>query len=63
MINDEHLTKKALAVGLTFEEATVMATLDVTDEMNKNLTDPQRELFLWHKNGHTATSVVCRPSL
>jgi hypothetical protein len=46
MLNDEHFTKKAVMVGLTFEDITVMATLDVTDEMNKNLTAPQRDLML-----------------
>jgi hypothetical protein len=49
MLTDDHFTNKALTVGLTFEDATVMATLDVTDEMNQNLTAPQRELMLWHQ--------------
>jgi hypothetical protein len=49
MLNDEPFTKKALTVGLIFEDTTFMATLDVTDEMNQNLTAPQRELILWHK--------------
>jgi hypothetical protein len=49
MLIDEHFTRKALAVGLTFEDAMVMATMDVTDEMNQNLTAPQRELMLWHQ--------------
>jgi hypothetical protein len=49
MLTDDHFTTKALTVGLTFEDATVMATLDVTDEMNQNLTAPQRELMLWHQ--------------
>jgi hypothetical protein len=49
MLTDDHFTKKFLIVGLTFEHATVMATLDVTDEMNKNITAPQRELMLWYQ--------------
>jgi hypothetical protein len=49
MLTDEHFTKKALIVGLTFDDATVMATLNVTDEMNQNITAPHRELMLWHK--------------
>jgi hypothetical protein len=40
MLTDEHFTRKALTVGLTFEDATVMATIDVTEEMNQNLTAP-----------------------
>jgi hypothetical protein len=60
MLTDEHLTRKALTVGLTFEDATVMATMDVTEEMNQNRTAPQRELMLWHKNGHTADWVAFR---
>jgi hypothetical protein len=49
MLTDNHFTNKALTVGLTFEDATVMDTLDVTDEMNHNLTSPQRELMLWYQ--------------
>jgi hypothetical protein len=49
MLTDNHFTTKALTVGLMFEDATVMATLDVTDEMNQNFTAPQRELMLWHQ--------------
>jgi hypothetical protein len=49
MLTDDHFTNKSLTVGLTFEDATVVATLDVTDEMNQNLTAPQRELMLWHQ--------------
>jgi hypothetical protein len=49
MLTDEPFTRKALTVGLTFEDATVMATMDVTEEMNQNITAPQRELMLWHK--------------
>jgi hypothetical protein len=49
MLTDDHFTTKALTVGLTFEDAIVMATLDVTDEMNQNFTAPQRELMLWHQ--------------
>jgi hypothetical protein len=49
MLTDDHFTTKALTVGLTFEDATVMATLDVTDEMNQNITAPQRELMLCHQ--------------
>jgi hypothetical protein len=49
MLTDEHFTRKALTVGLTFEDATVMATMDVTEEMNQNLTATQRELRLWHQ--------------
>jgi hypothetical protein len=41
MLTDEHFTRKALTVGLTFEDATVMATMDVTKEMNQNLTAPR----------------------
>jgi hypothetical protein len=41
MLMDDHFTNKALTVGLTFEDATVMATLDVTYEMNQNITAPQ----------------------
>jgi hypothetical protein len=40
MLTDEHFTRKALTVGLTFEDATVMVTMDVTEEMNQNLTAP-----------------------
>jgi hypothetical protein len=58
MLTGDHFTNKALTLGLTFEDATVMATLDVTDEMNHNLTAPQRELVLGTRSGHTATSVV-----
>jgi hypothetical protein len=61
MLTYEHFTRKALTVGLTFEDATVMATMDVTKEMNQNSTAPQRELMLWHQNEHTATWVVSRP--
>jgi hypothetical protein len=42
VLTDDHFTTKALTVGLTFEDATVMATLDVTDEMNQNITPSQR---------------------
>jgi hypothetical protein len=49
MLTDEHFTRKALTVGLTFEDATVKSTMDVTEEMNQNLTAPQRELMLWHQ--------------
>jgi hypothetical protein len=49
MLTDENFNRKALTVGLTFEDATVMATMDVTKEMNKNSTAPQRELMLWHQ--------------
>jgi hypothetical protein len=49
MLTDDHFTTKALPVGLTFEDATVMAMLGVTDETNQNLTAPQRELMLWHQ--------------
>jgi hypothetical protein len=49
MLTDDHFTTKALTVGLIFEDATVMATLDVTDEMNQNITAPQREMMLWHQ--------------
>jgi hypothetical protein len=48
MITGKHLTHNALPVGLTFKDAMVMATLDITDEMNQNLTALQRELLLWH---------------
>jgi hypothetical protein len=34
---------------MTFEDVMVMATFDVTDEMNQNITAPQRELMLWQK--------------
>jgi hypothetical protein len=40
ILTDDHFTTKALTVGLTFEDATVMATLDVMDETNQNLTAP-----------------------
>jgi hypothetical protein len=49
MLTYEHFTRKALTAGLKFEDDTVMATMDVTEEMNQNLTAPQRELMLWHK--------------
>jgi hypothetical protein len=49
MLTDDHFTTKALTVSLTFEDATVMATLDVTDDMNQNPTAPQRELMIWHQ--------------
>jgi hypothetical protein len=49
MLTDEHFTRKALTVGLAFEDATVVATIDVTEEINQNLTAPQRELMLWHQ--------------
>jgi hypothetical protein len=49
MLTDNHLTNKALTVGLTFEDSTVMVTLDVTDEMNQNLTEPLLELMLWYQ--------------
>jgi hypothetical protein len=49
MLTDEHFTIKALTVGLTFEDTTVMATMDVTEETTQNLTAPQRELMLWHQ--------------
>jgi hypothetical protein len=49
MLTDEHFAIKAITVGLTFEDATVVATMDVTEEMNQNLTAPQRELMLWHQ--------------
>jgi hypothetical protein len=49
MLTDEHFTRKALTVGLTFEDATVMATMDVNEEMNQNLTSPQRELMFWNQ--------------
>jgi hypothetical protein len=48
MLTDEHFTDKDLAVGLTFEDATVMTTFGVTDEMNQNITAPQNKLMLWH---------------
>jgi hypothetical protein len=49
MLTDEHFNRKELTVGLTFEDATVMATIDVIEKMNQNLTAPQRELMLWHQ--------------
>jgi hypothetical protein len=49
MLTYEHFTRKALTVGLTFEDATVMATMDVTEEMNQNITAPQRDLMLCHQ--------------
>jgi hypothetical protein len=49
VITDEHFTKIALTVALTFEDETVMATLDVTDVMNQNTTAPQRDLMMWHQ--------------
>jgi hypothetical protein len=42
MLTDKHFNRKALIVGLTFEDATAMATMDVTKEMNQNITAPPR---------------------
>jgi hypothetical protein len=61
MLVDEHFTSTTLTVELTFKDVTVMATLDVTEEMNQKLTAPQRELMLWHQKwanydmGHVQT--------
>jgi hypothetical protein len=49
MLTDEHFTRKVLTVGLASEGATVVATMDVTEEMNQNITTPQIELMLWHQ--------------
>jgi hypothetical protein len=49
MLTDKHFNQKALAVGLTFEDAIVMASMDVSEEMNQNLTAPQIELLMWHQ--------------
>jgi hypothetical protein len=49
MLTDEHFTRKSLTVGLTFEDATVMVKMDVTEEINQNLAAQQRELMLWHQ--------------
>jgi hypothetical protein len=40
MLIDEYFNRKALTVGLMFEDSTVVATMDVTEEMNQNLTAP-----------------------
>jgi hypothetical protein len=52
VLTDEHFTSKAFTVGLLFEYATGMATLEVTDEMNHNLTAPQREMMWYQKWAH-----------
>jgi hypothetical protein len=49
MLTDEHFNQKSLTVVLAFEDATVMATMDIFQEINQNITAPQRELMLWHK--------------
>jgi hypothetical protein len=49
MLTEEHFNQKALTVGLTFEDATVMVSMDVSDEMNQNLTAPRMELLMWHQ--------------
>jgi hypothetical protein len=48
MLTEEDFNQKALTVGLTFEAATVMASMDVSEEMNQNMTAPHRELLTWH---------------
>jgi hypothetical protein len=48
MLTEDHFNDKALTVGLTGEDAIVMASMDVSCDMNQNLTAPQRELMLWH---------------
>jgi hypothetical protein len=40
MLTKEYFNQKALTVGLTFEDDTVMASMEVSEEMNHNLTDP-----------------------
>jgi hypothetical protein len=49
MLTEEHFNQKALTVGLTFEYVTVMASMEVSEEMNQNLTAPQKELLMWHQ--------------
>jgi hypothetical protein len=59
MLTDKHFPKKVLTVELTFEDANVMTTLALTDEMNHNITAPQRELTMWHQKwSHCDTSRV-----
>jgi hypothetical protein len=48
MITEEHLNDKASTVVLTCGVATVMASIDVSRKMNQKLTNPQKELMLWH---------------
>jgi hypothetical protein len=48
MLTEEHFNEQSLTVGLTFEDATVMASMDVSHEMNQHLTAPHRELMMWH---------------
>lgn len=48
VLTQEHFDQKALTVGLTVEDATVVASMDVSDEMNQNLTAPQRDRVMWH---------------
>jgi hypothetical protein len=48
VLTQEHFDQKALTAGLTFEDATVVASMDVSDEMNQNLTAPQRDRVMWH---------------
>jgi hypothetical protein len=49
MLTDEYFMKKALTVRLPFEDTTDMARIAVMDELNKNITAPQRDLILWHQ--------------
>jgi hypothetical protein len=49
MLTEEHFNQRALTVGLTFEDSTAMASIDISEEMNHNLTAPQRELLMWHQ--------------
>jgi hypothetical protein len=61
VLADEHVTGKALTVGLVFEDYTALVTVDVMEELNQNLIAHQRDLILWHHNwahcdmGHVQT--------
>jgi hypothetical protein len=53
MLTSSHFNNPTTKIGLTFEDANMLANLTVADEVNQNLTAAKKELLLWPwKLGH-----------
>jgi hypothetical protein len=53
MLTSSHLNNPTTKVGLTFEDAKMLANLTAADELNQHLTAEKKEFLLWHwKLGH-----------
>jgi hypothetical protein len=48
MLTSSHFNNPTTKVGLTFEDANILANLTVADEVNQYLTEAKKELLLWH---------------